>query len=126
MLLGSSASAVTFILTADRKRADAFYTDVLGLPAPFDDGFASVYSLGGATLRITGIPNHSGGDHPVLGWQVGDIRAAIATLKSRGVAMIVYPGIGQDEHGIWTSPDGKAQVAFFHDPDRNVLSLTQS
>ncbi len=125
MLLGNPASAVTFILTSDRKRADGFYTGVLGLPVPSDDGFASVFDLGRATLRITEIPGHKGGDHPVLGWDVGDIRAAVAKLGSSGVTMIVYPGMGQDEHGIWTSPDGKAQVVFFHDPDRNVLSLTQ-
>lgn len=125
MLLGSPATAVTFVLTADRKRADAFYTGTLGLPVPVDDGFASVFDLGGATLRITHIPGHVGGDHPVLGWNVGDIRTAVTMLGSRGVTMIVYPGMGQDELGIWTSPDGRAKIVFFHDPDSNVLSLTQ-
>lgn len=126
MLLGESATAVIFILAADRKRADAFYTDVLGLPAPVDDGFASVFDLHGATLRITEIPGHTGGDHPVLGWNVGDIEAAVSTLATRGVTMIVYPGMGQDERGIWTAPGGVAKVVFFHDPDKNVLSLTQN
>lgn len=40
--------------------------------------------------------------------------------------MIIYPGFGRDEKGIWTSPDGKARVSFFHDPDGKGLSLTQS
>ena len=30
----------------------------------------------------------------------------------------------QDERGVWTTPDG-SQVAWFLDPDGNVLSLTQ-
>jgi hypothetical protein len=48
-------------------------------------------------------------------------------VAAKGVRMIIiYPGVGQDEKGIWTSPDGKAGVSFFHDPDGNGLSLTQS
>jgi hypothetical protein len=30
----------------------------------------------------------------------------------------------QDEHGVWTAPSG-AKVAWFKDPDGNLLSLTQ-
>ena len=33
-------------------------------------------------------------------------------------------GIEQDDAGVWAAPGG-AQVAWFHDPDGNVLSLTQ-
>lgn len=39
--------------------------------------------------------------------------------------MTVYEGFGQDALGVWTSPDGKAKVAWFNDTDGNVLSLTQ-
>jgi hypothetical protein len=41
------------------------------------------------------------------------------------VVFTVYEGMGQDGLGIWTSPDGKGKVAWFNDPDGNVLSLTQ-
>ncbi|MFM9864450.1 MAG: VOC family protein, partial [Micropepsaceae bacterium] len=64
--------------------------------------------------------------HTVLGWEVADIVAAIKALHERGVAMNIYKGMGQDELGIWTSPDGKAKVAFFNDPDGNGLSLTSA
>lgn len=36
-----------------------------------------------------------------------------------------YEGFGQDADGIWSSPDGGAKVAWFADPDGNLLSLTQ-
>ena len=126
MALPSSATAIAFVLTRDRTVSDAFYRDVLGLPFVTDDGFAAVFDLNGATLRITHVPDHSAAPHPVLGWQVADIAATVADLTARGVAMIVYPGMGQDAAGIWTAPDGSARVAFFADPDGNVLSLTQS
>ena len=47
-------------------------------------------------------------------------------LVSRGVAPKIYEGFGQDVLGIWTAPDGVAKVAWFQDPDGNLLSLTQS
>lgn len=125
MSLPGDASAISFILTRDRAVSDAFYRDVLGLTPLGDDGFAAVFDLNGSQLRITHVPDHAAGPHPVLGWQVADIRTTIGALKSKGVAMTVYPGMGQDEDGVWTSPDGAARVAFFADPDGNVLSLTQ-
>jgi catechol 2,3-dioxygenase-like lactoylglutathione lyase family enzyme len=125
MSLPADATAITFILTKDRPVSDAFYRDTLGLRFVVDDGFGAVFDLNGATLRVTHVPDHVAGGHPVLGWRVADIRATIGALKAKGVGMTIYPGIGQDADGVWTSPDGKGQVAFFPDPDGNVLSLTQ-
>jgi catechol 2,3-dioxygenase-like lactoylglutathione lyase family enzyme len=125
MSLPADATAIAFVVTRDRAVSDAFYRDTLGLPFVVDDGFGAVFDLNGATLRITHVPDHLAGGHPVLGWRVADIHATITALRSKGVEMTIYPGMGQNEHGVWTSPDGKAQVAFFADPDGNVLSLTQ-
>lgn len=54
------------------------------------------------------------------------IRAAIEALRGKGIEFTIYEGFGQDELGVWTSPDGKAKVAWFADPDGNVLSLSQT
>lgn len=121
----STAKPVTFIITRDRKTAEAFYGDKLGLPMALDDGFAAVYDLAGAVLRITEVPDFIAGAHPVLGWEVPDIAAAMQGLVGRGVAPTIYEGYGQDALGIWTSPDGKAKVGWFADPDGNVLSITE-
>lgn len=120
------ARPVALILSQDRGAAEAFYADVLGLGPAYDDGFAAVYEMGGATLRITHAPDFRAGPHPVLGWQVDDIEAQVDALVAAGAEMTIYPGMGQDARGIWTSPDGSARVAFFADPDGNVLSLTQA
>ena len=53
------------------------------------------------------------------------MEAAVDALTANGVVMSIYPGLGQDEKGIWTAPGGAAKVAFFSDPDGNGLSLTQ-
>jgi catechol 2,3-dioxygenase-like lactoylglutathione lyase family enzyme len=121
-----AAKPVTFIQTKAPDAAVAFYRDVLGISYGGFDGFGHVFEMAGATLRITEIPGWTAGAHPALGWQVGDIAAAVAALKSKGVTLKIYPGIGQGEDGIWVAPGGAAKVCWFEDPDGNLLSLTES
>ena len=122
----AQAAPVSFILTADRAAAKPFYAGALGLPIVSDDDFAVTFALAGGThLRLTDLPGHRAMDHTVLGWAVADIAAAVAELRSKGVTFKVYEGFGQDADGVWSVPGGGAKVAWFADPDGNVLSLTQ-
>jgi predicted enzyme related to lactoylglutathione lyase len=121
-----SANPVAFILTADRTRAKPFYAGALGLPILSEDDFAVTFDLGaGMTIRLTDLPGHTGAQHTVLGWGVADIAASAAELRAKGVTFRIYEGFGQDADGIWSPPGGGARVAWFTDPDGNVLSLTQ-
>ena len=120
----SDHDIVLFLPTAKPDQALAFYRDVLGLPLVEDSPFAIVFRVGKHMLRIQKLSAHTPGAHTVLGWGVGDIRAEIAGLATRGVAFNRYPRLDQDEHGVWTAPGGD-QVAWFNDPDGNSLSLTQ-
>lgn len=124
MALGAIGT-ITFIQTGDLERALAFYRDTLGLTHARFDGFAHVFDMDGAVLRLTHIPDWKAGQHPALGWRVSDIAGAMAALKAKGVAFLIYPGMGQDEAGLWTAPGGAAKVCWFNDPDDNLLSLTQ-
>lgn len=118
------ANPICFIQTRDAARAKAFYGGTLGLAEGQSDPFATVFDLNGVKLRITEIPDWTAGAHPALGWEVADIAATMTALVAKGVKPSIYPGMGQDELGIWTSPDGKAKVGWFTDPDGNVLSVT--
>jgi catechol 2,3-dioxygenase-like lactoylglutathione lyase family enzyme len=122
----TDAKPVTFINTANRRVAEAFYRDTLRLPFVADDGFAAVFDLGGAVLRVTELEGYAAAPHPVLGWSVEDIEQTMEHLASRGVRPTIYEGLGQNALGIWTAPDGAAHVAWFQDPDGNVLSVVQS
>lgn len=121
----ANKTAVTFILTRDRAKAKAFYSEVLDLKQTGEDSFAVSYDLNGTPLRLTDVADHVPGAHTVLGWNVEDISATAAELKARGVEFLIYEGFGQDENGVWSSPDGAAKVAWFNDPDGNNLSLSQ-
>ncbi|MAF61615.1 MAG: glyoxalase/bleomycin resistance/dioxygenase family protein [Blastomonas sp.] len=120
------AKPVTFINTANRRAAESFYRDVLQLAFVADDGFAAVFDLGSAVLRITELEGYAASPHPALGWSVEDIEQTMEHLVSRGIAPRIYEGFGQDSLGIWTAPDGAARVAWFQDPDGNLLSVVQS
>ncbi|MDG2002466.1 MAG: VOC family protein [Novosphingobium sp.] len=126
MQLLAQAAPVSFILTADRARAKPFYAGALGLAILSEDEFSVTFALeGGACVRLTDLPGHSAGEQTVMGWKVPDITAAVKELKLRGITFRVFEGFGQDDDGVWTTPDGSAKVAWFTDPDGNVLSLTQ-
>jgi hypothetical protein len=51
---------------------------------------------------------------------------AVKALRDRGIVFTIHEGMGQDALGIWTSLDGRSKVAFFSDPDGNVLTLSQT
>ena len=122
-MLGSS-DLVAFAASADLPRARAFYEGVLGLPVLDQDDFACVFDANGTMLRVTAVREVSPAGYTVLGWRVADIEAVVAGLSARGVAFSRFDGMEQDDNGIWTSPGG-SKVAWFTDPDGNVLSLTQ-
>jgi catechol 2,3-dioxygenase-like lactoylglutathione lyase family enzyme len=125
MNLQQSATPVAFLYVSDRERALGFYRDTLGLALSGSDDFGDFLDLGKSLVRMTVMPDHKATPHPVLGWNVDDIAGAVTSLRDKGVAFTFYEGMGQDALGIWTSPDGKAKVAFFADPDGNMLSLAQ-
>jgi catechol 2,3-dioxygenase-like lactoylglutathione lyase family enzyme len=121
-----SGTTVAFIYVSDRGRALSFYRDVLGFELRSSDGFGDFIQLDGALLRVTVLPDHHASPHPVLGWNVRDIVATVGSMRAAGVVCTVYEGMGQDELGIWTAPDGQARVAWFADPDGNVLSVSEA
>jgi hypothetical protein len=55
---------------------------------------------------------------------VPDITAEVAALTTKSVVFERFQGLRQDAAGIWTAPNGD-KVAWFKDPDGNLLSLTQ-
>lgn len=121
-----AGTPVSFINVGDRERGLAYYTDVLGLKHRSADAFGDFLEAGAGLIRLTALPDYKPGPHPVFGWNVDDISAAAKDLRARGVVFTIYDGLGQDADGVWTSPDGAAKVAWFADPDGNVLSLAQA
>lgn len=119
-----SAKLVGFIPTKDCDQARAFYEGKLGFQFISLDQFALVLSVGGHKIRITKIPNFSPLQGTILGWEVQDVAATAHWLADRGVPPEKFPFAQDRELGIWTAPGG-TRIAWFKDPDGNILSVAQ-
>ncbi len=120
----ASAKLVAFAATTNQERAREFYGGVLGLGLLSQDGFALVFDANGIMLRVSTVREVAQAQYTVLGWEVTDIVASVKALETAGVKFERYSFPGQDEMGIWTAPGG-ARVAWFKDPDGNILSVSQ-
>lgn len=121
-----SGTPVAFLYVRDRDRALNYYRGTLGLELQSSDDFGDFIDLGRGLLRMTVMADYAASPHPVLGWNVDDIGAAVKALRDRGIVFNIHEGLDQDALGIWTSPDGGSKVAFFSDPEGNVLTLSQT
>jgi catechol 2,3-dioxygenase-like lactoylglutathione lyase family enzyme len=122
-MLGST-NIVAFVTITDGERARAFYEGVLGLKFVKDDGFALVFEANGIMVRAAKMKEVTPAQFTVLGWQVAGIEDVVSGLQKKGVRFEIFGFLKQDEAGIWTAPTGD-KVAWFKDPDGNVLSLSQ-
>jgi catechol-2,3-dioxygenase len=122
-----SAPSISFVLSQDHNRAATWYKDVLGLVMLAQDDFATTFRLGDeisqTTLRLTTVPNFKPSMHTVLGFSVPDLKAAMMSLKEKGVEFLIYDGFGQDELGIWSLPGTKFRLAWLNDPEGNNISI---
>jgi catechol 2,3-dioxygenase-like lactoylglutathione lyase family enzyme len=120
-----SAGVTAFLAAVRPDEARRFYRDVLGLPLEVDDEFALVFGLrDGAVLRVARVEAFQPHAFTSFGWRVADVRGAVTELRSRGVVLERFPGMGQDDLGVWTPPGATAGVAWFKDPDGNLLSVS--
>ena len=120
----SSGKLVGFLVTTDYEKARVFYEGKLGFEFVSLDQFALVMRAGAHNIRITKTPTFSPLRGTVLGWEVDDVEAVVLWLRDRGVATEKYPFVADQELGIWTTPSGD-KVAWFKDPDGNVLSVSR-
>lgn len=122
-MLGSSA-ITALIGTIKPDAAKAFYGETLGLKLVSEDAFAIVFEGANARVRVSRVPLVTPPAYAVLAFSVGDIEKTAAELAGKGVTFARFAFLVQDAKAIWSAPDG-TKVVWFHDPDRNLLSLVQ-
>jgi catechol 2,3-dioxygenase-like lactoylglutathione lyase family enzyme len=120
----AASDVIAFVPTTDLASARSFYETTLGLPVVAEDAYACVFDTSGTMLRLTVVGEVAHPGYTVLGWRVTNIRETVAGLETRGVVFARFDGMEQDASGVWTAPSGE-RVAWFSDPDGNVLSLTE-
>jgi len=124
-ILGGS-EVIAFAPTTDPEKTRAFYEGILGLRLVADEKpFALVFDANGIMLRVTTVHELKTQPFTILGWRIADIEGTVDKLVGAGVRFERFPGMNDsDPRGIWNSPGG-ARIAWFKDPDGNVLSVTE-
>lgn len=123
-MLGSATVTALVGTVQPFETAKNFYGDTLGLKFVSEDPFACVFEGKNATIRVSKVPAITPAAYAVLAFAVDDIAKAVDALTAKGVVFQRYGFFVQDERGVWTAPGG-TKVAWFHDPDLNLLSLVQ-
>ena len=116
---------IGFIPTTDYDAAKRFYVDMLKLTFVAQDPFAMVVRTETNTIRIVKLEEVTPTDFTILGWATPDIVQTVRDMTAAGVKIERYEFIEHDELGIWTAPDRDARIAWFKDPDGNILSVSQ-
>ena len=119
----SGATVATFVPTLDRDGARAFYEGKLGLRLVGESPFALLFDANGTAVRVTPVRELHPQPFTLLGFEVADITETARTLAQRGVTFERFDGFDQDDQGIWHAPGGD-KVAWFKDPDGNLLSIS--
>ena len=102
------------------EAATAYYRDVLGMQFLFAAPSMAFFQCGSVRLML-GVAESPEFDHPasIVYYRVGDIRQAHRALAERGVDFLGEP------HCVHKTADTELWMAFFRDPDQNVLALMQ-
>ena len=119
-----SSKVIGFVPTRDAAKARSFYEGKLGFRFFSDDMFALVVRSGETMIRIAKTDDFAPAKFTILGWEVSNIEEIVAWLVKQGVVFEKYPFMQDSKLGIWTAPSGD-QIAWFKDPDGNVLSVSQ-
>jgi catechol 2,3-dioxygenase-like lactoylglutathione lyase family enzyme len=116
----------------DLKRARAFYADKLDLHPVEEREGGLRYVCGGCEFALFESAGGPSGDHTQMGWEVEDIEATVAELRSRGVVFEEYdfPGLQTvdgiaDIEGNNPSKGTGERGAWFRDSAGNMLGIGQ-
>jgi len=97
-----------------------------GTDNAYEDSLAAVFNIGGVNLRVSTVADFTPHEHTILGFNVPDVAATVIALREKGVTFNIYQGFNQDDLGICNVPGGTVRVAWFNDPDGNVLCVTNA
>ena len=115
--------AVATLAVKDLTKAAKFYEETLGLSrVGTEDGEAITFESGDTTIHVYRSSFAGTNKATALTWAVDDVDDVVGTLKGKGVKFEHYDlPETQREGDVHVSGDIK--VAWFKDPDGNILSV---
>jgi catechol 2,3-dioxygenase-like lactoylglutathione lyase family enzyme len=121
----ANSKAYSGFAVDDMPKAEAFYSDTLGLNTSRQSDLLILHHADGRATLVYPKPDHEPGNYTILNFPVEDIDAAVDGLTSRGVTFERYEGFDQDDKGIFRglSSGQGPDIAWFKDPAGNILSV---
>jgi len=120
----SHAKLQSIIWTSRISQAETFYRDVLELTVKGRSDGALVFDVNGSDLRVSPVAETTPTEHTVLGFAVQDVNTVVEHLANKGIAFERFNAFPHEENGVLITPEG-TKVAWFRDPDGNLLSIVQ-
>lgn len=121
----ASSTLTVLVGTTKPEIAKTFYGGTLGLKRVSEDAFATVFASKNANIRVSTTPAVVPAPYAVMAFDVADLNATMDAFMAKGVVFARFGFLVQDARGVWTAPDGM-KIAWFHDPDMNMLSIVQN
>lgn len=126
------SNVATRLPAQDLARARRFYSEKLGLEPIEERAGGLLYKCGTGSFAIFQSAGTAAGTHTQMGWEVADIEATVATLRSRGVVFEEYhlPGLETQDgiariEGNYPSKGSGEYGAWFKDSEGNLLGIGQ-
>jgi hypothetical protein len=113
-----------FVPSRDLEKAKIFYTGLVGARVECEDEYALTLRVGDGFVRVVKVEDFQPQPFTVCGIVTDNVGSVARYLIEHGVEMVHYEGMGQDGDGVWEAPSGD-RIAWFHDPDGNLLSYTE-
>lgn len=120
-----NSKLVGFVATSKPEESKRFYRDCLGLTLIDDTPYALAFAAGDTVVRVQKTERAHPPPYTTLGWAVENISKTVNALTEAGVHFERFAQLEQDDLGVW-SASATAKVAWFKDPDGNLLSVTES
>jgi catechol 2,3-dioxygenase-like lactoylglutathione lyase family enzyme len=126
------SDVATRLPVQDLKRARSFYAEKLGLEPVEERPGGLLYRCGRGSFALFLSAGAATGSHTQMGWEVADIEATVAALRSRGVVFEEYdlPGL-KTVNGIaqiagnYPSKGSGEKGAWFKDSEGNLVGIGQ-
>lgn len=123
MIPASPSVRIATIAVKDLGAAASFYEDTLGLTRAGTEGDEVVmFESGDSTINVYRSSFAGTNKATAVTWAVDDVDDVVRTLKSKGVAFEHYD-LPDTRHEGDVHVSGHIRVAWFKDPDGNILSV---
>ncbi len=125
MLNNSTAFSSFSVKNIDQARS--FYHDILGLELKENPmGFIELLLKDQQRVMIYPKPNHEPASFTVLNFMVTQLEEAVDQFNAKGITFEQYEGeLKTNEKGISRGEEGGPAVAWFKDPDGNIIALIE-